>query len=97
MPRKYRPSNGSEGEAFMGRWCEKCADYPLADSEEEFNDKCAILPATFATDVNNPEYPAEWITDEHGPRCTAFRDAETAEPRRAPDAPGQLVMFGGKP
>ncbi|MDQ3288657.1 MAG: hypothetical protein M3Q42_10445 [Pseudomonadota bacterium] len=60
---KYRPSNGTEGDGFMAQWCDRCAK--LAD--------CEIVTATMAYDVEDDEYPGEWIEDEaNGPRCTAF-------------------------
>lgn len=72
----YRPSNGTEGEAFMARWCYVCAD--LEGYE------CPILAATMAApSAYDPEFPDEWRQDgPAGPRCTAYREN--------PDDPGPL-------
>ncbi len=59
----YRPSNGTEGEWFMSRFCYHC----LADSEES---PCEILGEAMAGGE-----PDEWREDgPRGPRCTAFRE-----------------------
>ena len=65
--RLYRPSNGSEGEWFMSRWCDRC----VKDSEAK---PCRILGRTMAFDTRDKEYPGEWIEDGNGPKCTAFSD-----------------------
>jgi hypothetical protein len=64
--KKYRPSNGSEGEAFMSHWCNRCVC--------DINEDCRILGDTFMYEVTNPEYPQEWHYGEDGqPLCSAFR------------------------
>jgi len=76
---KYRPSNGSEGEAFMESWCAYCVrdkewngTLP-AGKEATDEDWCEIIGRTFAHDVSEPEYPIEWQYGEDGqPKCTAF-------------------------
>jgi hypothetical protein len=68
MSKSYRPANGVEGDLFMIDFCEHCAK----DSEDS---PCPILARTFAFDIDDPEYPKEWIVDDDGlnnPRCTAF-------------------------
>lgn len=63
--RAYRPANGTEGDWFCSRWCDRCA--------RDSDDGCDILTATLLFQVTDPEYPSEWRTDEQtGPRCTAF-------------------------
>jgi len=74
MTRPYRPSNGTEGVYFMADFCDKCAN----DTEES---PCSIIGASMAFDVDDPQYPKEWIQDEAGPgefpiknpRCTNFK------------------------
>lgn len=73
----YRPSNGTEGEMFMEQWCSRCArDVAYRNNKPEYG--CRILAATFVFDIDDPEYPKEWIrqaTDDEWPgtaRCTAF-------------------------
>jgi hypothetical protein len=69
---KYRPSNGTEGECFMAEWCDRCAKdaKPLS---------CSIITDTMAYDVDDAEYPSEWVWDGKTPRCTAF-EAREAQP-----------------
>lgn len=70
MSRKYRPSNGSEGMDFTARFCDRCRrDQAFQDGT---GDSCPIVAATVICDVDDPDYPKEWIEDEQGPRCTAF-------------------------
>lgn len=65
QPERYRPSCGTEGECFQAAWCDKC-------EREEHDEDCEILCNTYCYDVNDPEYPKEWIYGKHGPECTAF-------------------------
>ena len=61
--RPYRPSNGTEGEMFMAQHCDRCV---LANG-------CQILPRTMLYDVEDAQYPREWVEQEKGPICTAFK------------------------
>lgn len=63
----YRPSNGAEGMDFMTRYCENCARVSKDGSA------CRILVRTQLNEIDDPDYPSEWIEDADGPRCTAFR------------------------
>jgi hypothetical protein len=68
----YRPSNGTEGDLFYGRWCAGC-ERERAFREDERADGCAIFSETLITGVDDPEYPRQWRQDgPRGPRCTAF-------------------------
>jgi len=69
--KKYIPSNGSEGEFFMIKFCFKCQFY---DDEQG----CPILNATQVNDVGDPEYPSQWIceSDLITGKCTAFMDGK---------------------
>lgn len=80
LRRPYRPSNGTEGEIFMGKWCASCAldCYGKGYLENEGEPNCEILADALAG--GNPR---EWISDARGPRCTAFRldgDAPAFDP-----------------
>jgi hypothetical protein len=62
--RRWRPSNGTEGELFRAAFCDRC---------EHGRIRCTIEGATFAHQVNDPEYPNEWQFGADGqPTCTAF-------------------------
>lgn len=67
MPERYRPSNGTEGERFMARWCEKC----VKDTPSK---PCRIIALTMSLGIDHKDYPPEWVEDDDGPRCTAFAD-----------------------
>ena len=89
MSEPYLPSNGTEGEWFMEKWCANCLNdcYPNMDGDEraerrelgslglhawaniDSEQECEILANALAG-----EQPDEWIRDERGARCTAFRD-----------------------
>lgn len=58
----YRPSNGSEGDWFVGRWCERCVKAK----------PCAIVGRSMAHSIGEPGYPRQWVQDDDGPRCTAY-------------------------
>lgn len=65
----FRPSNAIEGEAFYSEWCEKCR-------REQGGRQCSIYGRTLAMDIDNPEYPKEWVSDQDGrnAKCTAFSE-----------------------
>ena len=67
----YRPSNGTEGDAFESRWCARCVrdDY-------EAGDYCEILGNALAG-----MQPPEWVYRAGIPTCTAFTDTPLPEPR----------------
>lgn len=69
----YRPSNGTEGECFQDAWCEKCkADRAFRESGEEPG--CDIIARSMAFNVDEPEYPREWVWRDGYAVCTAFDD-----------------------
>jgi hypothetical protein len=67
----YRPSNGTEGEIFMAKFCEKCKhDNP---DKQQY---CKILNATLLYKTSEKEYPQEWIYEDDNNifsgKCTNF-------------------------
>lgn len=74
----YRPSNGTEGEAFESRWCDRCAHH------DPDGDACDILLRAHFN-----EQPDEWIYVNDTPTCTAFRGDPLPEPR----CPHTMEMF----
>jgi len=63
----YRPSNGTEGMIFMGKYCDHCQLWDQGACEIQFH--------SMLYEVEEKEYPSEWIIDEDGqPTCTAFTD-----------------------
>lgn len=68
----YCPSNGTEGEGFMARWCNRCKrDRAFQDSGGE-EPGCEIISASMAYNVRDPKYPKEWVWQDGRPVCTAF-------------------------
>ena len=63
----WRPANGSEGRWFEYRYCDRCVVEPGA---------CMIQSAAWFFDIDDPEYPTEWIEEDGTPRCTAFEEAK---------------------
>lgn len=97
--KKYRPSNGTEGEGFIGCYCMNCInEHPDSNRKP----KCDILSRSFLYDINDKEYPEEWIYgDDNRPTCTAFvkwdwgrdDDGDWIEPPPPPiDDPNQLCL-----
>lgn len=71
---RYRPSNGTEGEIFMERFCFRCTKFP---DDPMAPDQCEILGNSFCYEIDDPKYPKEWIANDasglQDPRCTAFQ------------------------
>lgn len=64
----WRPANGSEGDWFESRFCDHCAKPQLVNGTWD----CPIQTNAFFFDLDDPEYPPEWIMENGAPRCTAF-------------------------
>lgn len=77
--KKYRPSNGTEGEGFIACFCERCTKDNFPDENKPW---CQILADTLAFDINDENYPKEWIWGMDGnPTCTAFEERKVITPR----------------
>ncbi len=57
--RQYRPSNGTEGEIFMGQWCSRC----IKESG------CSIILGVLCG-----KHQKQWVMGDDGPLCTSFLD-----------------------
>jgi hypothetical protein len=79
----YRPTSGTEGADFMEAFCDRCTRD--AAFRAGTGDSCPIAADTMVFAVTDPEYPAEWVQDERGPRCTAFDPETPSAPARAPE------------
>jgi hypothetical protein len=91
MTTLYRPSTGTEGEAFMEHFCFRCARDAAFQASGSGEDSCPIVAATFRLEVDDPDYPREWVREDDGScRCTAFtlegskEERERFEARRDP-------------
>lgn len=69
--RKYRPSNGTEGDMFMREFCEQCKH---DDGEDKL---CEIIALSMSYDVEHDEYPVEWQYGKDGqPLCVKYENEE---------------------
>jgi hypothetical protein len=95
---KYRPSNGTEGEVFFGQWCCRCQkDKSMREGcnvdECDDNERCDIIADTMQFNINDDEYPSEWMYGEDGqPCCTAF--VASGDERSVFRDPLTIDMFG---
>lgn len=85
MSRPYRPSNGIKGACFISHFCCEC--------ERDRDENCDILARTFAFNIDDKEYPVEWIRGENGPTCTAF--IPKSDPIPKPRCDKTIDMFEG--
>lgn len=100
--KKYQPSNGTEGMFFIEKHCYNCIHGKYEHTQRCEDNPCEILTNTMLHNVNDKEYPKEWIYNEYGePTCTAWKkwdwgrddDGNFIEPpEMPPDNPAQLVM-----
>lgn len=68
---KYRPSNGMEGDVFMHNFCQRCV-HDNFDATTGLGG-CRILAATLCFQIDDPNYPAEWVYGpDDEPTCTSF-------------------------
>jgi hypothetical protein len=69
--KSYRPSNGTEGDIFRARFCDRCTKDNFTD--ENPSGGCEILMNCLCYGIDDEEYPEEWVYNSEGsPVCTAF-------------------------
>ena len=100
--KKYRPSNGCEGDWFLSNFCSNCIHGKFEHTGDIKDNPCEIASNSMLFDLKDKEYPEEWQYDEKGePTCTAFvkwdwnRDNDgnwIDPPPQIPDDPNQLCM-----
>ena len=75
--KKYRPSNGTEGEMFMAEFCHRCVRDAAFRNDEKGAKGCEIIVKAMCFDVDDPQYPEEWTYDWNGePTCTGFQEID---------------------
>ena len=77
--KKYRPSNGTEGDIFMSRFCGCCIKHPINSDAKR---QCRILLKTFAYDLDDPKYPPQWLYKNGRPLCISFKDRDEEYKKR---------------
>lgn len=75
----YQPSNATDGDIFMSRFCYRCSKMP---HDRDAKNQCFIVLSTMAWSVDDPEYPKQWRYIDDKPVCTAFVDREEANTKR---------------
>ena len=86
--KSYQPSNGTEGMIFCEEWCEKCIhDRP------ETEHYCLILSRSYMFDIDDPEYPKEWIYKDGIPCCTKFAEHWPKRKRKPKENVDQLRLL----
>lgn len=98
--KKYRPSNGTEGDIFHEKYCWNCIN---CNPDPSGDKQCDILMRTLLFGINEPEYPKEWIYVDGKPTCTAWvkwdwgEDGDPDDPDNPkapiPYDPNQLMLF----
>lgn len=69
----YRPSNGTEGDYFHAASCARCTKWERSADPDDCDRGCHIEAYALAYDIDDVEYPDEWIIGPDGqPTCTAF-------------------------
>jgi len=85
---KFRPSSGHEFDMFYASFCRHC------QFEKEYRKSgvngCEIIAKTMIMDVEDNEYPKEWVYKNGIPYCTAYTD--NVVPIRCDKT---VDMFGG--
>jgi len=103
MGRKYRPSNGTEGECFHESYCYQCIHerWVHRQNENKDEDKCDIWNRALLHEPNEEEYPVEWTYKNGTPVCTSFEKFDWGNddngyneppPKPEPPDPNQLCM-----
>lgn len=87
--KKYRPSNGTEGMMFQDKFCNKCTKFR--------NGRCSIFNRSFFNDINDKNYPKEWVYDENNkPTCTSFTTETVKRKKVYNDNDGDLFEMKGE-
>lgn len=69
--KKYRPSNGTEGMAFMSEFCDTCIHENAVPDKKP---NCEIMTNSMCLGIDDKDYPSEWTYDKDGkPICTKFK------------------------
>lgn len=72
-PKKYCPSNGTEGSWFCETFCMNCIHGKYEHTQDLADNPCEILSASFLYDIKDTEYPKQWVYDANNePTCTSF-------------------------
>ena len=69
----YCPSNGTEGDYFMAKFCDRCIHEKFSHTQNHRDKQCDILSRSMIYDRKDKEFPKEWQYGENdNPLCTAW-------------------------
>jgi len=71
-PRKYRPSNSTDGDIFEESWCDKCELDRLYRESGGTLEGCTFLALMMGLGIDDPDYPDCFVIENNNPCCTAF-------------------------
>jgi hypothetical protein len=82
----YRPSNGTEGENFTTKFCEKCCNSGIDPEDAEGFITCRIHYKTLCFDADDTRYPKQWVEEDDGknPQCLQFDIPIVPEDKETP-------------
>jgi hypothetical protein len=96
----YEPSNGTEGEIFMEKFCYQCKNELFIHTNNESHHKCDILNRALTYTRYEPDYPKEWVIENSEPTCKAHikhqwldENNEIKEYEEIIEDPNQLKLF----
>jgi hypothetical protein len=69
----YQPSNGTEGDYFMEKYCDNCY-HESGRGNESPEGSCPILISTMFYDIKDDKYPNQWRYVDGKETCIAFFD-----------------------
>jgi hypothetical protein len=72
--KSYFPSNGTDGEYFISKWCEKC----VKDTNVRGGKKCCQILNKSLLGMQ----PKEWVIIGEVPQCTAFVKLATVKKKK---------------
>ena len=94
MSKNYMPSNGTEGDIFISKYCSNCRKEKYYHTQKDGDRKCRIFTSTMI-ESSVPE----WIIEDGNPTCTSFdhwdwdKGNPPGIPRGSRKLKGQISMF----
>jgi hypothetical protein len=74
----YQPSNGTEGDYFMEKFCDNCY-HESGRGNESPEGSCPIPIATMVCNPGDSQYPNQWRYADGKPTCISFFERKVYE------------------
>lgn len=71
---RYKPANSEEGMIFDQKFC--CVCKHDQDYQRGIGDSCEIVANAMVFEIENKQYPKEWIYKDGKPVCTVFESVD---------------------